>query len=168
MLEEDGSSEEVKALHVVHLNGPSALTNLKMLVKMVNFELRLSACIYYDAMDKYGSFLEWNMVYFNHTKNKTKTKRSNAQKDFKYRIIGQKLYLHNFLSLKSKQNVFLFQDQVKEKLKLVHDFLHDDAQTQLTSLEKEMKSSEISKVGYILLCQYNYYLCFLAACLVLF
>lgn len=40
----------------------------------------------------------------------------------------------------------LFQDQVKEKLRLVQDFLHDDAQDQLTNLEEKMKNSEISKV----------------------
>ena len=40
-----------------------------------------------------------------------------------------------------------FQDHVKEKLKLVQDFLHVDAQDQLTSLEEKMKSSEISMVG---------------------
>ena len=41
---------------------------------------------------------------------------------------------------------FLIQDHVKEKLKLVQDFLHVDAQDQLTSLEEKMKSSEISMV----------------------
>lgn len=41
----------------------------------------------------------------------------------------------------------MFQDNVKEKLKLVQDFLHDDAQDQLTSLEEKMKSSEISMVS---------------------
>lgn len=40
-----------------------------------------------------------------------------------------------------------FQDHVKEKLKLVQDFLHVDAQDQLTSLEEKMKSSEISMVS---------------------
>lgn len=39
-----------------------------------------------------------------------------------------------------------FQDHVKEKLKLVQKFLHDDAQDQLSSLEEKMKSSEISMV----------------------
>uniref|UniRef100_A0A665UGH7 DNA (cytosine-5)-methyltransferase n=1 Tax=Echeneis naucrates TaxID=173247 RepID=A0A665UGH7_ECHNA len=43
----------------------------------------------------------------------------------------------------------LFQDHIKEKLKLVQDFLHVDAQDQLTSLEEKMKSSEISKEVYI-------------------
>uniref|UniRef100_A0A671WZ84 DNA (cytosine-5)-methyltransferase n=1 Tax=Sparus aurata TaxID=8175 RepID=A0A671WZ84_SPAAU len=42
-----------------------------------------------------------------------------------------------------------FQDHVKEKLKLVQDFLHVDAQDQLTSLEEKMKSSEISMEVYI-------------------
>lgn len=36
---------------------------------------------------------------------------------------------------------------MKEKLKLVQDFLHVDAQDQLTSLEEKMKSSEISMVS---------------------
>lgn len=36
---------------------------------------------------------------------------------------------------------------MKEKLKLVQDFLHVEAQDQLTSLEGKMKSSEISMVG---------------------
>lgn len=40
-----------------------------------------------------------------------------------------------------------FQDHVKEKLRLVQDFLHVDAQDQLTSLEEKMKSSEISMVS---------------------
>uniref|UniRef100_A0A3P8WZJ4 DNA (cytosine-5)-methyltransferase n=1 Tax=Cynoglossus semilaevis TaxID=244447 RepID=A0A3P8WZJ4_CYNSE len=40
-------------------------------------------------------------------------------------------------------------DQVKQKLRLVQDFLHDDAQDQLTSLEEKMKSSEISMDVYI-------------------
>lgn len=35
---------------------------------------------------------------------------------------------------------------MKEKLKLVQNFLHVDAQDQLTSLEEQMKSSEISMV----------------------
>lgn len=39
-----------------------------------------------------------------------------------------------------------FQDHVKEKLKLVQNFLHVDAQDQLTTLEEKMKSSEISMV----------------------
>uniref|UniRef100_A0A3Q3G927 DNA (cytosine-5)-methyltransferase n=1 Tax=Labrus bergylta TaxID=56723 RepID=A0A3Q3G927_9LABR len=43
----------------------------------------------------------------------------------------------------------LFQDQVKEKLKLVQEFLHVDAQEQLSSLEEKMKSSEISMDVYI-------------------
>lgn len=38
---------------------------------------------------------------------------------------------------------------MKEKLKLVQDFLHADAQDQLTSLEEKMKSSEISKVSQL-------------------
>ena len=38
------------------------------------------------------------------------------------------------------------QDRVKEKLKLVQEFLHDDAQDQLSSLKDKMKSSEISMV----------------------
>uniref|UniRef100_A0A3Q1C2H1 DNA (cytosine-5)-methyltransferase n=1 Tax=Amphiprion ocellaris TaxID=80972 RepID=A0A3Q1C2H1_AMPOC len=42
-----------------------------------------------------------------------------------------------------------FQDHVKEKLKLVQDFLHIDAQDQLTNLEEKMKSSEISMEVYI-------------------
>lgn len=41
------------------------------------------------------------------------------------------------------------QEHVKEKLKLVLDFLHVDAQDQLTSLEEKMKSSEISKVSQL-------------------
>uniref|UniRef100_A0A8D3EAM3 DNA (cytosine-5)-methyltransferase n=1 Tax=Scophthalmus maximus TaxID=52904 RepID=A0A8D3EAM3_SCOMX len=41
------------------------------------------------------------------------------------------------------------EDHVKEKLKLVQDFLHVDAQDQLSSLEEKMKSSEISKEVYI-------------------
>lgn len=36
---------------------------------------------------------------------------------------------------------------MKEKLRLVQDFLHVDALDQLTSLEEKMKSSEISKVS---------------------
>lgn len=40
----------------------------------------------------------------------------------------------------------LLQDHVKEKLKLVQEFLHVDAQDLLSSLEEKMKSSEISKV----------------------
>lgn len=39
------------------------------------------------------------------------------------------------------------QDCVKEKLRLVHEFLHVDARDQLNSLEKKMKSSEISMVS---------------------
>lgn len=35
---------------------------------------------------------------------------------------------------------------MKEKLKLVQKFLHDDAQDQLSNLEEKMKSSEISMV----------------------
>ena len=35
---------------------------------------------------------------------------------------------------------------MKEKLKLVQNFLHVDAQDQLTSLEEKMKSSKISMV----------------------
>uniref|UniRef100_A0A7N6AY15 DNA (cytosine-5)-methyltransferase n=1 Tax=Anabas testudineus TaxID=64144 RepID=A0A7N6AY15_ANATE len=41
------------------------------------------------------------------------------------------------------------EDHVKEKLRLVQDFLHLDAQDQLTNLEEKMKSSEISKEDYI-------------------
>lgn len=41
----------------------------------------------------------------------------------------------------------MLKDHVKEKLRLVQDFLHVDAQNQLMSLEEMMKSSEISKVG---------------------
>ncbi|XP_038593549.1 DNA (cytosine-5)-methyltransferase 1-like [Micropterus salmoides] len=41
------------------------------------------------------------------------------------------------------------EDHVKEKLKLVQDFLHVDAQDQLTSLEEKMKSSEMSMEVYI-------------------
>lgn len=41
----------------------------------------------------------------------------------------------------------LIQDHVKEKLKLVQEFLHVDAQELLSSLEEKMKSSEISMVG---------------------
>uniref|UniRef100_A0A8C5CVZ0 DNA (cytosine-5)-methyltransferase n=1 Tax=Gadus morhua TaxID=8049 RepID=A0A8C5CVZ0_GADMO len=41
------------------------------------------------------------------------------------------------------------QDRVKEKLKLVQEFLHDDAQDQLSSLKEKMKSSEISVEGYL-------------------
>ena len=41
----------------------------------------------------------------------------------------------------------LFQEHVTEKLKLVQDFLHVEAQDQLSSLEEEMKSSEITMVG---------------------
>uniref|UniRef100_A0A8C3AVK8 DNA (cytosine-5)-methyltransferase n=1 Tax=Cyclopterus lumpus TaxID=8103 RepID=A0A8C3AVK8_CYCLU len=51
-----------------------------------------------------------------------------------------------FLTIFSKMP---FQDHVKEKLKLVQDFLHVEAQDQLTSLEEKMKSSEISKEVYI-------------------
>lgn len=40
-----------------------------------------------------------------------------------------------------------FQDHVKEKVRLVQDFLHVEAQDQLTSLEEKMKSSEISMVS---------------------
>lgn len=36
---------------------------------------------------------------------------------------------------------------MKEKLKLVQEFLHVDAQELLSSLEEKMKSSEISMVG---------------------
>lgn len=35
---------------------------------------------------------------------------------------------------------------MKEKLKLVQNFLHVDAQDQLTTLKEKMKSSEISMV----------------------
>uniref|UniRef100_A0A672JJ28 DNA (cytosine-5)-methyltransferase n=1 Tax=Salarias fasciatus TaxID=181472 RepID=A0A672JJ28_SALFA len=45
--------------------------------------------------------------------------------------------------------ILSFQHHVKEKLKLVQDFLHVDAQDQLTSLEEKMKSSEISMEVYI-------------------
>ncbi|KAF3846191.1 hypothetical protein F7725_003269 [Dissostichus mawsoni] len=41
------------------------------------------------------------------------------------------------------------EDHVKEKLKLVQDFLHVDAQDQLTSLEDKMNKSEISMEIYI-------------------
>uniref|UniRef100_A0A8C5HDQ3 DNA (cytosine-5)-methyltransferase n=1 Tax=Gouania willdenowi TaxID=441366 RepID=A0A8C5HDQ3_GOUWI len=40
-------------------------------------------------------------------------------------------------------------DQLKEKLKLVQEFLHTDAQKKLTSLKEKMKSSEISMEAYI-------------------
>uniref|UniRef100_A0AAQ4Q520 DNA (cytosine-5)-methyltransferase n=1 Tax=Gasterosteus aculeatus aculeatus TaxID=481459 RepID=A0AAQ4Q520_GASAC len=43
----------------------------------------------------------------------------------------------------------LFQDHVKEKLKLVQNFLHVDAQDQLNSLEEKMKSSEMSMDVYL-------------------
>uniref|UniRef100_A0A8C7CI06 DNA (cytosine-5)-methyltransferase n=1 Tax=Oncorhynchus kisutch TaxID=8019 RepID=A0A8C7CI06_ONCKI len=41
------------------------------------------------------------------------------------------------------------EDRVKEKVKLVQDFLHPDAQDQLSSLKAKMKSSEISMDGYL-------------------
>lgn len=53
--------------------------------------------------------------------------------------------------------VFPFQDQVKEKLKLVQKFLHIDTQDQLTSLEESMKNSEITMVRHSLLQHENNY-----------
>uniref|UniRef100_A0A4W5Q3A1 DNA (cytosine-5)-methyltransferase n=1 Tax=Hucho hucho TaxID=62062 RepID=A0A4W5Q3A1_9TELE len=41
------------------------------------------------------------------------------------------------------------EDRVKEKVKLLQDFLHADAQDQLSSLKAKMKSSEISMDGYL-------------------
>ncbi len=45
---------------------------------------------------------------------------------------------------------------MKEKVKLVQDFLHVEAQDQLTSLEEKMKSSEISMVSDSLRYQNRY------------
>lgn len=45
---------------------------------------------------------------------------------------------------------------MKEKLKLVHRFLHVDVQDQLTSLEESMKNAEITMVCHSLQHENNY------------
>uniref|UniRef100_A0A673YB15 DNA (cytosine-5)-methyltransferase n=1 Tax=Salmo trutta TaxID=8032 RepID=A0A673YB15_SALTR len=51
--------------------------------------------------------------------------------------------------LEKDEDGILDEDRVKEKVKLVQDFLHADAQDQLSSLKAKMKSSEISMDGYL-------------------
>uniref|UniRef100_A0A667WJL7 DNA (cytosine-5)-methyltransferase n=1 Tax=Myripristis murdjan TaxID=586833 RepID=A0A667WJL7_9TELE len=51
--------------------------------------------------------------------------------------------------LEKDEDGFSDEDRVKEKLRLVQDFLHVDAQDQLNSLKEKMNTSEISKEGYL-------------------